>query len=66
MTQGWGNYDTVRVEGWGFRRIEEGQQGVWGGAVGVSAPLAEDRDGTVKDADGTVMCYNLPLYWQNS
>ena len=59
MTQGWGNYDTVRVEGWGFRRIEEGQQGVWGGAVGVSAPVRGGADGTVGGANGAVMCYNL-------
>ena len=25
----------------------------------MSAPVAEDRDGTVVDADGTDMCYNL-------
>ena len=35
-------------------------------AVGVSVPGADDRDGTVVDADGAVMCYNLPLYWQKS
>ena len=43
MTQGWGNYDTVRVEGWGFRRIEEGQQGVWGGAVACQRHAARRR-----------------------
>ena len=43
MTQWRGNYDTVRIEGWGFRRIEEGQQGLCGGSVGVSAPRGESQ-----------------------
>ena len=39
-------------------RFVNGLVGFCEGAVGVAAPVAEDRD-------GTVMCYNLPLYWQN-
>ena len=36
-------------------RFEEGLVGFGGRVVGVSAPVAEDRDGTVVDADGADM-----------
>ena len=65
MTQGWGNYDTVRVEGWGFRRIEEGQQGVWGGAVGVSAPRGEAPRVRLGARMVRLCAIIYALYWQN-
>ena len=65
MTQYGGIYDTVWREGWGPMGFVEGLVRICEGAVGVSAPVRESADGTVKDADGTVICYNLPLYWQN-
>ena len=50
------------VEGLGFRRIEEGQQGVWGGAVGVSAPVREGADGTVRGATVRLRPRTVRLY----
>ena len=48
MIQCEGNYDTVRFEGVGSGRIEEGQQGLLGmGSRRVSA-CRGDRDGTVE------------------
>ena len=37
MTQARGNYDTVRLEGWGIGRFVEGQQGICEGSVGDAA-----------------------------
>ena len=36
-----GIYDTVWLWGRGFMRFAEGQSGLCGGAVGLSAPVAE-------------------------
>ena len=41
MTQYRGINDTVWLVGWGTGRFVEGQQGIYGRAVGVSAPVAE-------------------------
>ena len=49
MRQCEGIYEAVGLYGWGFMRFVKGLVGFCGGAVGVSAPVAEDRDGTVKD-----------------
>lgn len=65
MIQCEGNYDTVRVEGWDFGRIGEGQQGFFGGAAGVSAPRGEAPRVRLGARMVRLCAIIYALYWQN-